>query len=90
MRFVVEIESTAAGWRATCNEPRHLFTPPAPDNSATAVLRLNGDPHGAHEVLMPKCGLVLERRLAEAALLALLEYLAPAKGGGLSHREEKP
>lgn len=90
MRFTITLESTAAGWRATCNAPRDLQGPPAPDNSATAELRLNADRFGAHEILMPKCGLVVERRLAEAALLALLEYIDPAKAGALSHREEKP
>ncbi len=90
MRFTIQIESAPWGWRATCNEPRHLFSPPAPDNSATAEIRLNGDPFGAHELIMPKCGLVVERRLAESALLTLLEHIDPARKGALSQMEVVP
>jgi hypothetical protein len=58
------LESTDAGWKATCNE-------------AVAELRLNGDPFGAHEILMPKRGVPLERGLAEAAILTLIRFLHP-------------
>lgn len=90
MKFVITIESTPSGWRASCNPPAHLFSPPAPDNSPTAEIRLKADPYGAHELLMPKCGLVVERRLAEAALLTLIEYIDPLSKGALAHKEDIP
>lgn len=40
MRFTITIDSTPDGWRATCNQPPHLFSPPDPKNSATAEAAL--------------------------------------------------
>lgn len=64
MRITIAIRSFDGGWKATCN-------------GSVAELRINGDPYGAHEILMPKRGIPLERRLAEVAILALLNFLHP-------------